>query len=59
MEINVCFTDEEFDEILKYQKIFGTETVQSAIMNAVRNALDNEALEYVMSAMGGTDAESK
>ena len=42
MENMICFTDCELDEILEYQKIIGTDTVQSAVMNAIRNAIDNE-----------------
>lgn len=35
-EINVCFTAEEFDEILKYMESGEFETVQEAVMYAIR-----------------------
>ena len=37
----VEFTGAEFDEILRYQETLDGATVQTAILNAVRLALDN------------------
>ena len=38
-ELLIAFTDEEFEEILAFQKQEGQETVQEAIMDAVRACL--------------------
>ena len=40
-KINIELTSEELDEILEYQKVLGTDTVQNSIMNAIRNAIDD------------------
>ena len=36
MGINVCFTEEQFDEIMKYVVSGEFETVQDAILHAIR-----------------------
>lgn len=40
-KINVEFTGEEFDLILKYMDAVEAETVQDAILNAISIALDD------------------
>lgn len=40
-KINIEFTGEQFDEILRYQDFVKATTVQNAIMNAVRIAMDD------------------
>lgn len=45
VEHMIGFSEEEFDEILKYQEVLGTDTIQSAVMNAIRNAMDKETEE--------------
>ena len=34
-EIEICFSEENFDKILKYMEETGAETVQEAIMEAI------------------------
>ena len=36
------FTSEEFDEIVKYMELIEAETVQDAVLTAVRNAIGLE-----------------
>lgn len=49
MEVGLCekvsieFTGLEVDEIMRYQNILGVDTVQQAVMNAVRIAMDEES----------------
>lgn len=43
--INIAFTEEEFDMILKYQKEADAVTVQAAILNAISLAFDHN--DYV------------
>lgn len=40
-KINVEFTEEEFDIVLKYLEVCEATTVQNAILNAVSIALDH------------------
>lgn len=40
--INVQFTEEEFEMVLMYQKVSEAVTVQAAILNAISLALDHE-----------------
>lgn len=41
-KINIQFSGEEFNEIVKYTDILGVDNVQSAIMNAIRIVLEQE-----------------
>ncbi len=41
-KISIEFSIEEFDEILEYQETLENATVQSAILNAIRIAMDDE-----------------
>ena len=41
-KISIEFSSEEFDEILEYQETLENATVQSAILNAIRIAMDDE-----------------
>lgn len=40
--ISIDFSEEEFDEILKYQETLENATVQSAILNAIRIAMEEK-----------------
>jgi hypothetical protein len=40
--INVQFTEEEFETVLMYQKVSEAVTVQAAILNAISLALDHD-----------------
>lgn len=40
--ISIDFSSEEFDEILKYQETLEGATVQTAILNAIRIAMEEK-----------------
>ena len=40
--ISIDFPEEEFDEILEYQKTLENATVQTAILNAIRIAMEEK-----------------
>ena len=42
--ISIDFSEEEYDEILKYQETLENATVQSAILNAIRIATEGSPL---------------
>ena len=41
-KISIDFSEEEFDEILKYQETLENATVQTAILNAIRITMDEK-----------------
>lgn len=47
--INIAFTEEEFDMILKYQKESESVTVQAAILNAI--SLASDAWDYEIASI--------
>lgn len=56
VEHMIGFSEEEFDEILKYQEVLGTDTIQSAVMNAIRNVMDKETEDHHCGRCGPTMA---
>ncbi len=44
--INIEFSDKDFELIMKYANLIEADTVQAAIMNAISIALDNKEMDH-------------